>query len=150
MADLQSDVTSLPARAVLPYVLAVLEGSANCDETVAAGLLRQWNCVLDSGNRAGRRSDAHTATRGGDRRREMTRQVARWVPAPGPRRPPWRLFAPASDFQSDQVVSEQPQREPRRPWSAVSTTAGHPSAVPGMLPQMPRRARDASVAHQDP
>jgi penicillin G amidase len=47
MAALQSDVTSLPARVLVPYVLAALAGSHNRDDEVAAQLLSQWNCVLE-------------------------------------------------------------------------------------------------------
>jgi penicillin amidase len=52
MAALQSDVTSLPARMLVPYVLAAVEGSNDRDDSLAADLLQRWNHVLDSGSAA--------------------------------------------------------------------------------------------------
>jgi penicillin G amidase len=48
MAALQSDVTSLPARTLVPYVLAAITAAADRDERIAAPLLRQWDGRLDT------------------------------------------------------------------------------------------------------
>ncbi|MBI1815503.1 MAG: penicillin acylase family protein [Deltaproteobacteria bacterium] len=46
VAALQSDVTSLPAQMMVPYLVAALDGETNRDSTLAQDLLRGWNGVL--------------------------------------------------------------------------------------------------------
>jgi penicillin G amidase len=48
MAELQSDVTSLPARTIVPFVLGVVHGDSDRSSSIAADLLRDWDCVLDA------------------------------------------------------------------------------------------------------
>jgi penicillin amidase len=52
MAALQSDVTSLPARTIVPYVLSAIDGNEHGDMAIAGKLLRQWDGVLDAGSAA--------------------------------------------------------------------------------------------------
>jgi len=52
MAALQTDVTSLPAQAIVPHILAALDGEEGRDARLAAALLRDWDCVLDAGSAA--------------------------------------------------------------------------------------------------
>jgi penicillin amidase len=48
MAALQADVRSLPARVVVPYILAALAVDNDRDSALAAELLHNWDAVLDA------------------------------------------------------------------------------------------------------
>jgi len=52
MAALQSDVASLPAQMIVPYVLAAISQDRHGDAVLAAELLRRWDGVLDAGSAA--------------------------------------------------------------------------------------------------
>ncbi|HUI24811.1 MAG TPA: penicillin acylase family protein, partial [Candidatus Kryptonia bacterium] len=52
MAELQSDVLSLPAQLIVPFVLGALDGDGERASAVARQLLSEWNCVLDRGSAA--------------------------------------------------------------------------------------------------